>query len=89
MPLSNPFAEQLLKCSLRSACKKLTVKAPTTPHGHTQVEMTDMGVSTILITTEGRAEVAQHHFVFCRLGPVSSSLGLDPWNGVLLYSVGS
>ena len=48
-----------------------------------------MGVSIILITTEGRAEVGKHCFVFSRLGPVSSSLGHDPWNGVLLYSVGS
>ena len=65
------------------------VKALATPYSHTQVEMTNMVVSTILITTEGRAEVAQHHFVFFQLGLVSSSLGHDPWDGVLLYSMGS
>ena len=51
--------------------------------------MTDVVVSTILITAEGRAEVAQHHFVFFWLALVSSSLGHDPWDGVLLYSMGS
>ena len=48
-----------------------------------------MVVSTILITVEGRAEVAQHCFVFFQLGLVSASLGHDPWDGVLLYSMGS
>ena len=48
-----------------------------------------MVVSTILITTEGRAEIAQHHFVFFWLHLVYSSLGHDPWDGVLLYSMGS
>ena len=48
-----------------------------------------MVVSTILITTEGRAEVAQDCFVFFQLCLVSSSLGHDPWDCVLLYSIGS
>ena len=65
------------------------VEALATPYSHTQVEMTDVVVSTILITAEGRAEVAQHHFVFFWLGLVSSSLCHDPWDGVLLYSMGS
>ena len=48
-----------------------------------------MVVSTILITAEGRALCIQHHFVFFWLGLVSSSLGHDPWDDVLLYSIGS
>ena len=38
--------------------KTSKVKAPATPYSHTQVETTDMAVSTTFIATEEGAEVA-------------------------------